>query len=682
MAAFFVLSLFSFGDFFVRPLFAATIYDEYGNPIRVVNTPKGSLPSETQEKSEEKTTSETALPASGEKKTSAKKSRASGEDSKQRVFTRSTIEKTNANSVGDFLRQKGFLVMSSGGDGSKQELSFKGFTAFCIKVYVDGIYANNPATGEFDWNSIDLDSIESIEVSESPKLGNSEFAGCVVYITTKKGDAGDDETAGAKSADTGRLSTHTAFSSYETKFFDSAYQSVRYTDSVDSFKYDIFGSLAYYDNFYKKGNKGLVNAFNAAKDANVNFNWSAVINKNISMTGSDIFSYNNLKVQNSGQTLTSGIETDYMTQNAVNLDLKYDKIEFMTNLSYFYGQVDYLEKYDIIDYKDSDITKTNTQVVSLAETMTYEWIDAFLGYKESHAFYANADRHEISFGVGKKYEIDWFSVEPIVNFLVYGVSDSESETTARQTSWHFDYLPSLTLGLGDFFVSGYRLVTLPTFNQLYWPDTSYARGNPDLKPETGWAASVGYKSMTFPLFVRFTYCYYENKIRWGSDENGVLMPLNTTNADFYTGTIGYEQEVWKKKSGDEGYNGKNASLVLVADFTVNEARLRETCKQIMWVPEYQAHAAVNFNFGGFEFSTDYAFTSKRYTSNDNVTSYPALHLWNASVGYDFASGKKGKVLLYAKVTNLLDQKIEYHDGYYIPSRKWTLGMKFKGSFYK
>ena len=657
-------------------LFAATIYDEYGNPVRVVNTPKGSLAEKNVTNDKKNEVQSVEAEDEGQKKTNPQKNKQEAEAGKSkqaiRSFDRKTIESSNSTSVSSFLRQKGFLVMSSGGAGSKQELSYKGFTAFCVKVYVDGIYANNPSTGEFDWNSIDLGSVESIEISESPKLGNTEFAGCIVYITTKK-----EET------ESGHISTHTAFSSYETKFFDSIYQSVQYTDWVDTtsdgkknFKYDIFSSAAFYDNFYYTGKYGLVNNFNSAKNGNVCFNWVDVINENIFMTGSDYCSFNQLKAQNSGSTLTAGLERDYTTQNSVSLNLKYDTIESMTNLSYFFGEVDYLEKYNNIDYKKSDINKTNSQMVSLTENMTYQWLDAFLGYKETHSYSANADRHEISFGVGKKYdfgkeETAVFSIEPNVNFLVYG----EKTSGQNMTSWHFEYLPSLTLGLSDFYLSGYRLVTLPTFNQLYWVETSYAKGNPNLKPETGWAASVGYRSKNFPLWASFTYSYYKDKIRWSSEidstGNNILVPVNTSNADFYAATLGYEQKVWENQE-KEGY------LLLEADFNVNEARLRQTYKQIMWVPEFQAHASVEFAYCGFAVLVDYAFTDKRYTSNDNVSSYPAIHLLTANLSYNVNKSFQ----IYARGENLLDQRVVYHDGYYIPSRKWTLGMKFKGSFYK
>ena len=86
--------------------------------------------------------------------------------SSERNFDSEAVQLSKSQNIQDFLEEKGFLVMTTGGTGSKSELSYKGYTSFCIKVYVNGVLANNPTTGEFDWNSIDVNSIESIEIDE------------------------------------------------------------------------------------------------------------------------------------------------------------------------------------------------------------------------------------------------------------------------------------------------------------------------------------------------------------------------------------------------------------------------------------------------------------------------------------------------------------------------------------
>ncbi|MCR4790199.1 MAG: TonB-dependent receptor, partial [Treponemataceae bacterium] len=136
---------------------------------------------------------------------------------------------------------------------------------------------------------------------------------------------------------------------------------------------------------------------------------------------------------------------------------------------------------------------------------------------------------------------------------------------------------------------------------------------------------------------------------------------NTKNADYYVGVLVYEQEVWKKH------------LWLQADASITEARLRESGKQIMWVPEYQAHVGINFKYSAFESLIDFSYTSWRYTSNDNSDFYPGFYMLDALISWQV----NPEFSLYAKGTNILDANVVYHDSYYIPGRKWTLGARFK-----
>ena len=104
-----------------------------------------------------------------------------------RQFTSSQIQQKQPENVQDFLSSEGILVMTTGGTGAQSNVSYKGYAGFCIKVYIDGILSNNSTTGEFDWNSIDVSSIETIEIEDVPSLSETEFAGCIIRITTRNG---------------------------------------------------------------------------------------------------------------------------------------------------------------------------------------------------------------------------------------------------------------------------------------------------------------------------------------------------------------------------------------------------------------------------------------------------------------------------------------------------------------
>jgi len=85
-------------------------------------------------------------------------------------------------------------------------------------------------------------------------------------------------------------------------------------------------------------------------------------------------------------------------------------------------------------------------------------------------------------------------------------------------------------------VSSGKHFNAPTPNDLYWPDDGFARGNPDLKPETGWHSDITWEQSVKDDRLFFTLSYFhwtiDDKIQWEPDSEGVYMP---TNLRSYTG---------------------------------------------------------------------------------------------------------------------------------------------------
>lgn len=615
---------------FISSLYCEQVYDSSGNLIRssqwLQRTPpkKQAAPQTVVEVTEEENQKDEE-PLNPEQQPMRTVNQVA-----DKVYSQDEIQKTASNNLPDFLQEKGFLIMSAGGSGTKTELSYKGFTAFCIKVYVDGILANNAATGEFDWNSIDINSIESIVISEVPPVGISEFAGCCLFITTK----GNQHTF---------LQTETAFSSYESNFMDGLYQTFNYGASKDKFYYRIGALVALYENEYNKekaGDISLINKYNFSRMGNASFNWNYAINQNQKLSGAHSFAYNEVKAFGTSDSLATGIEEDTTSQNNITYTYEKDDLRAQTIASYFYGQVDYLK-----EFKPSGSYFDKTKIQNFAIRQNLSWtVDLSAGYRQEHLFTAEGDRHQIDVGFSKRIPWGRFSFTPCIQILAF----------SQKNGWHFEALPRLTLSFNDYLtLAAYRTFTLPTFNQLYYP----MAGNPELVPEQGWTCTLSYNDKRFPVYGRFTYSYYENKIRWGFGP----VAMNVGNADYYVAALGYEQSFW-----DNHIN-------IQADGTMTQARLRDTHKQIMWVPEWQIHANAGFSYNDFTALVDYSWTSWRYKENSNETFYPDFHMLDVNLGYQI----NPEFQIYGKVTNLLDQRVEYHDSYYIPSRKWTVGLKIR-----
>ena len=110
------------------------------------------------------------------------------------VITRDDIDRRQARYVTEVLRAvPGFAVSHSGVVGSQTQVRVRGSEANHVLVLVDGVRANDPATGdEFRWEYLSTANIERIEIVRGPQsaLWGSDAIGGVVHIVTRSGNAG------------------------------------------------------------------------------------------------------------------------------------------------------------------------------------------------------------------------------------------------------------------------------------------------------------------------------------------------------------------------------------------------------------------------------------------------------------------------------------------------------------
>ena len=115
------------------------------------------------------------------------------------VITREDIDRRQVRFVTDLLRAvPGFAVSHAGVVGSQTQVRVRGSEANHVLVLVDGVRANDPATGdEFRWEFLSTANIERIEIVSGPQsaLWGSDAIGGVVHIITRSGNAGNNANA-------------------------------------------------------------------------------------------------------------------------------------------------------------------------------------------------------------------------------------------------------------------------------------------------------------------------------------------------------------------------------------------------------------------------------------------------------------------------------------------------------
>lgn len=112
------------------------------------------------------------------------------------VISRDQIERQQARYVTDLLRAvPGFSVSQSGTFGSQTQVRVRGSEANHVLVLIDGVRANDPASGdEFRWEFLSTSDIERIEIVRGAQsaLWGSDAISAVVNVITQSGHSRND----------------------------------------------------------------------------------------------------------------------------------------------------------------------------------------------------------------------------------------------------------------------------------------------------------------------------------------------------------------------------------------------------------------------------------------------------------------------------------------------------------
>ena len=167
----------------------------------------------------------------------------------------------------------------------------------------------------------------------------------------------------------------------------------------------------------------------------------------------------------------------------------------------------------------------------------------------------------------------------------------------------------------------------PTPNDLFWPDDTFARGNPDLDPETGWHTDVTLEQSLMEDRVFFTITYFhwdiDDKIQWEPDSEGVFTPMNLRSFEADGLEVGTNIKILD-------------NLLLGLDYTYIDAEEESRAFSVMdygwppdfppnfefdWVNRRAAYTPRNLFKGKLIYFTDFGLTLStvaRYT-DDRVT---------------------------------------------------------------
>lgn len=562
------------------------------------------------------------------------------------VITAKDIERSQAQDLSEVLSKLASVTISDyGGIGATKTVKMRGSTAAQVLVMVDGRPLNSPRDGQTELSAIPLDNIERIEVMRGPasSLYGAGAMGGTIHIITK-----NPPKKGQRTQLTSGFGT---FRTYSERL-------------VHGLGADGFGYLVSAGYLSSQGHRD--NSEFASKDFNAKF--TCAPNE-----------YNSIAIQagfykNRSGTPGSVINADAddkqrALKNFIDLSWKFapdDKTGFSAKVYENYERLEFIENSagSIFDIEnDKAIHATSVRGLDLqAHRRFCDTYSALVGFNYVTNLNDSTSSAKHEYLVRAFYaenKLDFFD-ERLRFSLDARADDYSNFGTELNPSFSVLYSPFEGLRARGLISRSFRA---PTFNDLFWPDQGWAKGNPNLKPEKGVTKEIGAEAdLSKALTCGITYyrSTYDDLINW-AEEGFVWQPMNVDSAVI------------------DGVESRNTLRLADAwtveiDYAFVRAKDEKTGKYLIYQPKHKVDAALRCNdLLGFSFALRGQFTDKRFHNAANNTKVKRFAVAGIDISRKIAAGIES----FLSIDNLLNRKYQTVKDYPMPGFSLTCGVKME-----
>ena len=475
------------------------------------------------------------------------------------VISADEIKKSGASNAAEVVRKSVDLNFQEyGPKGSTANISVRGSTAAQVVILLDGIRLNSPRDGGFNLTDLPvaLDDIERIEIVRGPSsaLYGADAVGGVVNIITKKPKQNQARVTGAVGSH-----GYDSLSAGNSGKMDKWY----YVLSAGRETSDGYRRNSDLDQKTVGGKIGYEITQDASLDLTANY-----IGKEIGVPGST--DWLTPFARQWTRDLVTGL--GYRAKLSKELDVKLNADYHRDVLSFRRTLTSVASKHE------SETSGADAQINWLANS--WNAITAGAEARDDHVKSTDSGAHDTRRLAG--YLQDEISIgEPLI--LVLGGRYDRHSVYGNQFSPKAS-VRCLIADTGTIIrASAGKSFRAPTFNDLYWPDTGFEIGNPNLKPETSKEYEGGIeqplgKGNTLKLTA------FERKIKdlinWHPDAMGIWTPTNIGRAQIK----GVEVELKFKLS---------EPLTWSANYTYMNPIDEQTGEKIYRIPQQQLKSWLN-----------------------------------------------------------------------------------------
>lgn len=572
-----------------------------------------------------------------------------------------TLSLEDNNSLSDVLKNNTAIYLKSYGIGNLSTISVRGANASQTQLLWNGFMINSPTLGQNDLSisSTSLVDVATLHLGASSIVNSSGGLGGAIqlenktdfkkrtslFLTQEVGSFGINNSVVKLKIGDKKWQFSTGFA---RKFSNNNF---KYRDFLKKEPVVIEQSNAKYEQ--------LELAQNIYYKPSLNHQLS--LNTNVTTTERLLPTIMGVKAKGEKQ-LDDGVKT------ALDWSFSSGSYFHQVSLGYFY---------DFLNYIDTAVT-IDSKVM----------INSFKGYYKGKYYFNDSIQLRLSlntdktFATATNFENRKYQVRDAV-FLEYYqlLKNSLSYTFSLRkefiTNLNTPLIPAISLKWNKWnkhkiIASAATNYRAPTFNDLYWNPG----GNPNLLPENGVLAELGYSYQTNQLLVAATsyYSHINNWIQWLPSDKGYWSPVNLKEVISYGLEFSIEKKL-KVKSVNISLSGnynfifaQNKSSIIEEDASIS--------KQLIYVPKNTASFQAKFAYKFLELKYQQSYNGSVYIDAANQTYMPYYAPSNLQLDWKINKLKaKNKLLLGVRIDNLFNEEYQIVANRPLPGRYYRLILK-------